>query len=449
MRLKLLICAAVFAVITAALVTLQIHQRQLIRNDAIDAIGCVSIYLCAACLAFSLLCNLRRYWREMAMLFSIAIVTLSLMNWILIRKRPEMAYMPHANIPSELYHHLSQPNKTTRMLSEDGPSLATTNADGFRTTYSRNEFQQYKTRIAVLGDSFTFGLLAPQEAAFPQVAEGLLRQRLRRDDLAVLNTGIVSYSPYLENLLFEGIIRDYKPTMVLLFLDATDFGDDYAYDKVAYPLDGRVHFYRRPCQMIGHLCALQEFTRPASEHLLRAVFYPRQFWRLHVLYQQPQDAATPDDYYYFRVMVDGVQETNRYFIYRHPLASIEPFLKATLNIIGTIAANAKASGASFSLFVYPRYHLYNPKEAPHNWELHEYKVDEPYQRDYFDFFERAKETSPFPIVNMLPVFDKNKRRGPFTFSHDAHWNARGHRFVAKFLADYLICSESDHLAPKP
>ena len=72
-------------------------------------------------------------------------------------------------------------------------------------------------------------------------------------------------------------------------------------------------------------------------------------------------------------------ETNRYFVYRHALASIEPFLRNTLENVNHVAAQAAEAGASFVLFAYPRYHLWNAKESPRNWERDQYKLNEPYQ----------------------------------------------------------------------
>ena len=38
---------------------------------------------------------------------------------------------------------------------------------------------------------------------------------------------------------------------------------------------------------------------------------------------------------------------------------------------------------------------------------------------------------------MLPAFQATTEF-PLCFSYDAHWNPRGHAFVARFLCDYLI-----------
>ena len=86
-----------------------------------------------------------------------------------------------------------------------------TNSDGLRTTYTRETFQKHPTRIAILGDSFTVGFGVQQDKAFPEVLEKRLHNELKTFDLAVLNAGITSSSPFLQKLLYAGAIRDYKP----------------------------------------------------------------------------------------------------------------------------------------------------------------------------------------------------------------------------------------------
>lgn len=50
----------------------------------------------------------------------------------------------------------------------------------------------FATRISVLVNSFTFGLFNCQEVANPKIVEGLLRERLKRDDIAALNAGVAN-----------------------------------------------------------------------------------------------------------------------------------------------------------------------------------------------------------------------------------------------------------------
>jgi hypothetical protein len=95
------------------------------------------------------------------------------------------------------------------------------------------------------------------------------------------------------------------------------------------------------------------------------------------------------------------------------------------------------------LVVVPRYHHWSKSECPDNWERGAYQEDEPFQFEYFRFFEQAAAGEPFPIFDLLPAF-KATREFPLVFRNDPHWNARGHDFVAQRLEDYLV---GQHLVP--
>ena len=130
-----------------------------------------------------------------------------------------------------------------RMVAENRLDVpVATNEDGFRTPYSRRAFAAIDHRIAFLGDSFTFGLGVEEAASVPAQVERMLRERARSDEIAVLNTGAVGYSPFLEKLSYRAIVKDYQPSLVFLILDATDFGDDYNYAHAARDQGGEVRF---------------------------------------------------------------------------------------------------------------------------------------------------------------------------------------------------------------
>ena len=120
-----------------------------------------------------------------------------------------------------------------------------TNGDGLRTEYDRQRFQQAETRIACLGDSFTFGYGVQGKDSYPVRLQQALRSQLGQESVAVLNAGVVSYSPLLEDRLLRRVVSHYDPQLVLLMLDATDVGDDYQYE-------GEL---KRPEAVGGKLCS--------------------------------------------------------------------------------------------------------------------------------------------------------------------------------------------------
>ena len=261
-----------------------------------------------------------------------------------------------------------------------------------------------------------------------------MKERLRHNDIAVLNAGIIGSSPLLEDILFAGKIRDYRPTLVLLFLDATDIGDDIQYSRELKEDGGSVHFElkNRELNSVRHYYgAVFELARPYVE--------PAMDYLVSAATGRPRRKY---DYYDFQLNLNGTVETNRFFIYRYPLAVTRPYFLKTLEHINHLAAAVQASGARFILVVAPRFHHWNPRECPKNWERKEYSTDEPFQYEYFRFFDEIRGSLGYPVLNLLPVFRETKEF-PLVFEDDPHWNVRGHAFVANVLAGFLT---QNHLA---
>jgi hypothetical protein len=193
--------------------------------------------------------------------------------------------------------------------------------------------------------------------------------------------------------LFTDTIRAYEPTLVMLFLDVTDIGDDIIYERESSLKDGEVYF-------------------------------------------EPPDAKNYS-YYKFELTVDGVAEQNRFFIYRHPLEITRPYFERTMSHVDRIAANVAKSGAKFALVVFPRFQHWNKDECPKNWERRSYKVDEPFQFEFFRFFAEAKVTRGYEVIDLLPAFQA-AQEFPLVFTRDPHWNGAGHAFVARVIAEKLV-----------
>jgi len=226
-----------------------------------------------------------------------------------------------------------------------------------------------------------------------------LRTQLRRDDVAVLNAGTVSYSPLLAQRLFDGIVVNYRPTLVLFVLDATDIGDDYNYEKelVADGAGGR--FDWTGLEVSPYYGAVGEVVRLGK--VLKVLGRPVA--KLQSLVGLKPIPTYEYDWYQFRAELGGRIETNRFFIYRHPLEETRPFFDRTYGYVEALARSAERAGAAFALIVTPRYHHWNPKECPENWEADEYAVAEPYQYEYFRYFEERRAGAPFEIYDLLPA----------------------------------------------
>ncbi|MFT5444386.1 MAG: hypothetical protein ACI8W3_003441 [Myxococcota bacterium] len=344
-------------------------------------------------------------------------------------------------LESRTNHHIYAPNRTMYAgIYEDEPVFVITNEDGLRSDYSAEVFRTFGTRIAILGDSFTFGFGVQQENSMPTNLEAQLRDALGRTDLAVLNAGIVSYAPLLEKLLYGNVVATYKPQLVMLMLDPTDIGDDFKYGQEAVDEAGRTVFPRAgpECGEDGvatYHGAVAEILKPVLSPLLVPLTYP-----LNVIGPRIGIARGKNcdyNYYDFNLDINGTIETNRYFHYRHPLEATREYFDASFAHIRETAAAVRRNGAEFVLIVSPRFHHWNAKESPNNWEHEDYSLSEAYQYEYFRYFEQARETVDFPIFDLLPAFQATDDF-PLVFSDDPHWNPRGNAFAAKVLTEYLV-----------
>ncbi len=337
---------------------------------------------------------------------------------------------------SRTLHHRYPANETLRLGSVDGQVMVLrTNEDGLRTGYDRATFLEHSPRIAILGDSYVFGMGVPQGREFPTLLEALLRREPGLSDAAVLNAGVVSYSPFLERWQFEDVVRAYRPDLVLLVIDVTDVGDDLKYENESLAAGGRPAFdlplgeaerFRDRGPLWNLAAPLRSVLVLPFEVLGRALGRSR--------------AGAGYRYYHFDLVLDGARETNQYFLYRHPLEVTRPYFERTLRNVVALAGAVAESGATFAAVVIPRFQHWNTLECPENWERDSYALEEPYQFEYFAFFREAQAGVDFQVLDLLPAFQSTDEF-PLVLNADPHWNERGHAFVARTLAELLARAE--------
>lgn len=97
---------------------------------------------------------------------------------VLPKSVPRFALQRYSGILSEEYHHVLPSEVTMWFDAYRGKAaIVSTNEDGYRTSYRRADFAKKEVRIAVMGDSFVFGLGVAQRESWPEKLERLLRDR--------------------------------------------------------------------------------------------------------------------------------------------------------------------------------------------------------------------------------------------------------------------------------
>ncbi len=402
----------------------------------------LGLYALAAILLVLAAAGARRRPRELALAAASIAATLALSEAGLRLLHPP-ALRPLEKVASPLYHHVHRPGSVMYQGTYDGTDVVVeTNEDGFRSRHDRASFNDHSIRVAVLGDSFTFGSGVRQEEPFPQVMERVVAAALPEESVAVLNAAVPSWSPLVGVRVFDGIVRHYGPQHVFYVLDVTDIGDDFKYASELVLRDGREVFDLQAPTPASYRGALAQVAIDGG--LVDALLLP---WRAMGLAAAP--AAPAYDWYDFEVEVGGVVETNRFFIYRHPLGETRPWFDGTWENVRRLSDLVHATGAGFTLVLMPRFHHWNPRECPENWEAAEYALDEPWQFEYFRFFEERSAEADFEIVSLLPAFEESAE-APLVFAVDPHLNAAGHELAARVLAARVLAlaSADTLLAPE-
>ncbi len=274
------------------------------------------------------------------------------------------------------------------------------NRDGIRSTREADEFADASFNVVFLGDSYTYGVFVQSQEAFPALVEGLLDKRWPGAAVKVANFGWPSSSPLLSLRLLRDIGARYRPDLVVLCLDMTDFHDDLRYE-------GLLQHARRRLSPTSFL-----LRRTGLDKVLGATRAVVGF-----------DRSAPGD---------------RFFALKQPLASSRPLLRSTEEHVGAIARAARQSlRADFLLVLLPRPVQYNAAECPDNWERGEYDAGGAYVRVPFEWLRELEARVDYPAASLLPAFEASGEF-PTAFRHDPHWNPAGHRVAARALASVIV-----------
>jgi hypothetical protein len=402
-------------------------------SDAVSSLAgwaaTVGLYGVALIGAGLLAAGLRRRPGQTLLLCGSLLVT-ALLAELVLRAAVPPSWPKFEYVGSRHFHHLAKPGLRMFAGTAEGEAVVVeTNADGLRTTYDRESFARHRHRIIVMGDSFAFGFRVTQEAAVPQQLEQILRSEVPDGDVAVLNAGLISYSPFLGQRLFADRLASYDPTLVLYLLDCSDIGDDaiYATELQTGP-EGSWFDVPGPSGY-RYYGAIVELLRRAG--VTEALRRP-----LDALAAPKRGGAARGSYYDFEVSIDGVPQKSRYFIFKHPLAKTRRYFETTFNHVRSLARSVEVAGARFILVVTPRFQHWSQRECPGNWEAKHYAREEPWQGEIFRFFAEKSREGEVAIVDLLPRFLETEEF-PLVFAEDPHWNRRGHAFVAGALASIL------------
>lgn len=310
-------------------------------------------------------------------------------------------------------------------------ATVTTNNLGWRDRERTVERVPGKTRIAVLGDSFMEGTHVEDDETFARQLEQLLGS----DRVEVLNFGISSIGTVQEEILYDKVVSQYHPDIVLVAFYSNDVQNN---DPV---LDGngttsRLTFRSSTGALVN--------TRTAG-----SFFVVRKWLRIHSAL--------------FRLVKTTEGQLRRMIARPAPIdRDAPPTLPPSFGVYGApqdddwkrawretetalmrLTKRVQDDGATLFVFSIPEVLQLAPDAR--SLVRSEYATDTPpgfNPRYPHDQLQQIARRHGIKVIDLLPAFlkarDDRKLSFPyFSFSCDGHWNPEGHRLAAETIAPII------------
>jgi lysophospholipase L1-like esterase len=302
-----------------------------------------------------------------------------------------------------LYGWRNKPGAEGKLRMVDSVSEVKINSHGLRSDkdypFTRNE----KFRIAIMGDSFTWGYGVDNRDRFSDVLE----RDLFTNRVEVINAGVPGYGTDQELLLYENEIRKYKPDIVIVAMDLTDvYSDNY--------------------QKISHGNPKPHFERDDKGGVRLAAVPPS-------IGQDHYENGASHGLYITKLLKDGLTSsylfTNVYLRYLESSGKVD--LELSKRLIKRFEMEVRKDDALFLVFFIPS--RGDIKRGKYNYLFQE-----------MINFMKANNISYFTLFEN---FKKAQMTTNLYFPNDVHFNVAGNRLAAKELYTKLI-EMTSHLASK-
>jgi lysophospholipase L1-like esterase len=160
-----------------------------------------------------------------------------------------------------LYGWGNNPHAKGQFKMEDSVSEVKINSRGLRLDKDHSYARHGKPRLAIMGDSFTWGYGVDNDERFSDILE----RDFFRTEVEVFNAGVIGYGTDQELLLYENEITKYQPDVVILALDLTDiYYDNYQTLAYGYP---KPHFEKddKGGVRLNNIAALRNYNPADSK----------------------------------------------------------------------------------------------------------------------------------------------------------------------------------------
>lgn len=250
------------------------------------------------------------------------------------------------------------------------------NSYGLRDDESRAPYDDSLLRIAVLGDSYTFGFGVSGEYTYPNVLERLLDEVVGEHRFEVLNFGVGGYSTRDEALVLRHRVLEWNPALIV----------------VGYVLNDPEIEPRQP---------LHRFYNE-TQH----------WWNRLFLVELGANVAKN-----IRMM----RHDSDYYEYLHYDQS--PQWRSVIEAFTDIREATRERDIPLLLVIFP-----NTRDAP--W------AEYPYEHLHRQVTRAALENS-FAVIDLLGAYSGQAPAGLMIREGDSHPTQQGHEFAARAILDWL------------
>jgi len=279
------------------------------------------------------------------------------------------------------------------------------------------------TRIAVLGDSFTFGIGANDAETYPAQLEHTLRETAR---VQVINAGVGGTGTGEQARRFDLLVKQFHPHIVVLTAISNDVDDDL--DRGLFVLDSNGEVRPRPLQELAAEDSEAQTSRNVTSVLPGYAYLSQHSQLLNLI----RDAVNGTIVAHRRSSALGAMSlpqgnlVERYRSYGLPLLAGE---------VLWLRQTAQASGARlFVVFVPQREAVYS---SPGPWtEAVRWKTNA--------IAEKLRQVcleNRIPFLNLTPRLvevAKQTSRPLYYAGRDTHPAPAGYRLIAEEVARFLL-----------
>ncbi|OGD86860.1 hypothetical protein A2164_04430 [Candidatus Curtissbacteria bacterium RBG_13_35_7] len=346
------------------------------------------------------------------------------------------------------FHHVMIPEKTCRFKTDEWDVVYKINSLGLRD----EEISQIKDvdelRILILGDSFVQGHGVASEKTFTKVLEKRFNQN-GVNKFRLINSGVFGYSPLIEYLYLKKEGLNFKPDLIILAFDLTDFFEDrqrFKELKISYPnlsdveleeriAKGEVEFNFEKINTIAAKETTSKIVIPSVPYNLKSWF--RKNFKVYAKFAdfvKKKNSNTQQD-----VINQGNIDKDIAAIMRGDKISDEDYQtlwQLPIENIRLIRDLLKKEGINFIVVGIPDAVQVSDQEWPGRvglaYPLHFVDPRGPFQNKLSEELINLH----VPFINMLDDFRQSKIF-PLYFKNDGHWRETGHELAADIIYNIL------------